>query len=52
LASDLGLFGEQLLTLRQDGTQGVPTNLKESEFFHEPLRLHLALLKRYGMQQG
>jgi hypothetical protein len=33
LASDLGLFGEQLLAARQDGSSSVPTNLKENKVF-------------------
>jgi len=33
LASDLGLFGEQLLAARQDGSLWVPTSLKESRVF-------------------
>jgi len=52
LAFDLGLFGEQLLVPRQDGSMWVPTNLKESRVFHKPLRLHLAPLERSGMQHG
>jgi 2-polyprenyl-3-methyl-5-hydroxy-6-metoxy-1,4-benzoquinol methylase len=49
LASDLGLFGEQLLAVLKDATHGFQQILKEADLFHKLLRLHLACLERHGM---
>jgi hypothetical protein len=51
-AFDLGLFGEQLLAARQDGNSRGSNISERKQFFHDPLRLYLARLNSYAMQDG